>query len=81
MILLVREALELRASGHPDRSWPLHSLAIYLSDRFDKDGRLEDIEEAITLERHALDLRPLGHPKRHFSLNNLAGYLHRRYCA
>ena len=78
-IVLVREALDLRPQGHPDRAMSLNSLAIHLSSRYNLLGATEDLDEAIVLDREALDLCPQGHPDRPSSLNNLAYCLSFRY--
>jgi len=49
-------------------------LTLYLPSRFDKDGWLEDLEEAITLGSSAVGLRPLGPLEPHDSVNNLEIY-------
>ena len=61
-IVLVREALDLRPQGHPDRAMSLNSLAIHLSSRYNQLRVMKDLDEAIVLDREALDLRPQGHP-------------------
>ncbi|KIM56890.1 hypothetical protein SCLCIDRAFT_88649, partial [Scleroderma citrinum Foug A] len=60
-ISLHQSALDLRPTGHSDRSDSLHSLALCFSDRYDKQGAIADLEEAITLGRAALALRSPGH--------------------
>ncbi|EPT05822.1 hypothetical protein FOMPIDRAFT_1045122 [Fomitopsis schrenkii] len=59
-ITLHREALELRPTGHPDRSSSLNNLAIALQTRFKQLGDRADLDSAITLHREALELRPLA---------------------
>lgn len=49
-------------------------LALYLPSQFDKDGWLEDLEEAIRLGSSAVGLRPLGPPEPHDSVNNFEKY-------
>jgi CHAT domain-containing protein/tetratricopeptide (TPR) repeat protein len=78
-IVLGREALDLRPTGHPLRSSCLNSLAIVLSNRYEQLGAMEDLNEAIVLDQEALDLCPQGHPDRSISLNNLAGRFSTRY--
>jgi hypothetical protein len=64
-IVLDREALDLRPTGHPLRSSCLNNLAADLSTRY---GQLGVIEDLLVLDREALDLRPQGHPDRSISL-------------
>ena len=62
-IELHRTALELRPEGHPDCHSLLCQLTWCLIEWYRKQGRLPDLEEAITLaERAVLDLRLGGHP-------------------
>lgn len=46
-----------------------------MGTRFGQSARIEDLEEAISLNREAVTLCPLGHPDRSTSLNNLASDL------
>ncbi|KAF8903428.1 tetratricopeptide repeat-containing protein [Gymnopilus junonius] len=64
--------LELRPTPHPDRSSSLNNLAIALHSRFQQQGALNDLDEAIFLHREALELRLGPHPERFSSLSNLA---------
>lgn len=57
--MLAWAVLELRSPGHPDWSLSFHSLALYLPNRFDEHGRMDDLEEAITFGRAAIDLRSI----------------------
>ncbi|KIK27233.1 hypothetical protein PISMIDRAFT_76636, partial [Pisolithus microcarpus 441] len=68
---LHRAALELRPSGHLDRASSLRSLALCLSDRYDRHGVVADSEEAVTLGYATLELRLPGHPDHHISLYSL----------
>ncbi|PPQ87099.1 hypothetical protein CVT26_011978, partial [Gymnopilus dilepis] len=61
-ILKHQEALELRPSGHPDRSVSLNNLANALQIRFNQSGRQADLDEAILMHQEALELCPSGHP-------------------
>ena len=63
-ISLHRQALTLRARGHPDRSSSLNNLANAMTTRFAQLGGMNDLEEAITFHRQALALRAHGHPDR-----------------
>ncbi|KAG1751330.1 TPR-like protein [Suillus paluster] len=74
-----RAALQECPAGHPDRSMSLHNLANRLHDRFQKQGVLFDLEEAIELNRASLALRLPGHPDRSMSLHTLADSLDDRF--
>lgn len=63
-IELHRAALELLPSEHSDWSSPLRSLAVCLSNRYDKQKVDADLDEFIKLERAELELCSSGHPER-----------------
>ena len=50
-----------------------------LQHRFEQQGVLSDLEEALELHRAVLALRPPGHPDQSTSLNNLASCLYARF--
>ena len=77
-ISLYQEALELRPGSHPNRWNTLHGLACSLSQRFDSDGRSQDLDTAIAMLRESLDLLPEPHPKRQKLLELLADTLQKR---
>jgi CHAT domain-containing protein/tetratricopeptide (TPR) repeat protein len=54
-------------------------LADLLYTRFEQQGAILDLEEALALERNILELCPQGHPHRATSLGNLATSLHSRF--
>ena len=66
--------LELGADG-----LRLNNVATALFGRFQRLGKMEDLEEAIAYHRRALNLRPPGHPNRSSSLGNLAGAVFTRF--
>jgi len=74
-----RKALTLCPPGHPNRSYSLMNLADALYTRFEKLGRMEDLEDAISSDREALTLCPPGHPNRCYSLMNLANAVYTRF--
>ncbi|KAG2120141.1 TPR-like protein [Suillus clintonianus] len=74
-----RAALLECPANHPDRSSFLANLASSLQSRFQQQGILSDLEEAIELHRAALVLRPPGHPLQSSSLYDLAHSLHDRF--
>jgi len=57
----------------------LNNLAISLQNRFNQQGVLSDLDEAIDLHRAALSLHPPGHSCRFISLDNLASSLRDRF--
>ncbi|KAG0701197.1 CHAT domain-containing protein [Suillus ampliporus] len=74
-----RAALQRCSPGNSRRSACLYSLANSLQARFEQQGALSDLDEAIELHRGALHLRPPGHSDRSASLNNLANRLADRF--
>jgi len=78
-ISLLRDALELRPTGNPNRSTSLGNLATVLRHRFQQAGERENLDEAISLHREALALFPACLPDRSSSLNNLANSLMTRF--
>lgn len=51
--------LERRPPGHDVRDIVLANLARALYERFEKERKIDDLNEAITFHRAALELRPL----------------------
>ncbi|KAI6046722.1 hypothetical protein EDC04DRAFT_1247187 [Pisolithus marmoratus] len=78
-IELFNLALELRPTGHPDRSSSLHGLSLCLSSRHDKRRLRDDLEEAIRVGRAALELCPPGHSDRSVVLYSLACDLRKKF--
>ncbi|KAL4065486.1 hypothetical protein V8B97DRAFT_1162800 [Scleroderma yunnanense] len=78
-ISLHRSALDLRPAGHPDRSDSLFDLGRCLSNRYDQQAAMSDLEESIKLSRAALELRPPGHCHRAATLEYLANRLRDRF--
>jgi hypothetical protein len=72
VISLHREAIELRPSPHPKRSFSLNNLAISLGYLYQCTRGIADLEEAILLDREGLELQPSPHPERSHSLWNLS---------
>ncbi|KAG2129604.1 TPR-like protein [Suillus clintonianus] len=67
-----RTELQECPPGHSDRSTSLSNLANSLRNKFERQGALSDLDEAIELHRAALELRFPGHSDRYMTLNNLA---------
>ncbi|KAI6006570.1 hypothetical protein F5J12DRAFT_913107 [Pisolithus orientalis] len=74
-----RAELQRYPLEHRGRDAALTNLARALYDRFLRERKADDLNEAITLHRAALELRPIGNHKRHLSLNDLAVCFSRRY--
>ncbi|KAI5988527.1 hypothetical protein EDD15DRAFT_2531646 [Pisolithus albus] len=76
-----REKLERCPPGHAGRDVALFSLAYALNERYGKERKIDDLNEAITLHREALELRPVQNEEGHRSdsLSNLAHCLSSRY--
>jgi hypothetical protein len=74
-----REALNLRAEPHVERSSSLCNLAIALIARFHHTSLCEDLDEGISLCREALPLLHKAHPNRPHLLNTLSAALLTRY--
>ncbi|KAI6011604.1 hypothetical protein EDC04DRAFT_3145741 [Pisolithus marmoratus] len=67
-----RKELEGCRPGNDGRDVALGNLAGALYDRFQTEGNVDDVDEAIALHRAALELRPSRHPERCLSLYGLA---------
>ena len=70
---------ELTTSSHPNRIKFLISLASWLRERFDKDGALQDINDAIEAASEAVKLARPSHPELATWLNYLALYHSKRF--
>ncbi|KZT65025.1 hypothetical protein DAEQUDRAFT_731875 [Daedalea quercina L-15889] len=74
-----RKALSYSGGHSLDRSESLRDLGLALHARFDSDGALADLEEAISCLSEALSLHPPNHPERLASLLRLAAALSNRF--
>ncbi|KAI5992113.1 hypothetical protein EDD15DRAFT_1031919 [Pisolithus albus] len=76
-----REILECRPPGHDGRYVAVFNLALGLRQRYKKEEKIDDLNEAITLYRDSLELRPVENEEgdRSDSLQNLAVCLWLRY--
>ena len=70
-IRLHQDALGPSHAPHPGRPTSLNNLTNMLNTRFEQSGRLDDLEETISLHRGALVLFPDHHPDRLISLDNI----------
>ncbi|KAF8123155.1 CHAT domain-containing protein [Boletus edulis] len=59
--------------GFSDRPHMLHKLSVALWSRFQRLGKLSDLELAISTLRNIIGLTPHGHPDQAGRLNNLGG--------
>ncbi|TFK16623.1 TPR-like protein [Coprinopsis marcescibilis] len=79
-ILLDREAISLRPTGHVNHAKSINNLANNLSIRFRlKAESFADLEESLMMHRKALSLRPVPDPERSQSLHNLSIALSLRF--
>ncbi|KAI5981312.1 hypothetical protein EDD15DRAFT_406612 [Pisolithus albus] len=76
-----REELERCSPGHDGRYAAFYNLAYALQERFQKELKIADLNEAIILYREALELRPVENEEgdRSDSLHNLAHCLFLKY--
>ena len=79
MIEYSQQAVDLTPDGNPDRAALLNNLSIFLSTRYKREGKLEDLTQAIKYSEEAVDLTPDGNPGRAGRLSNLSTYLSTRY--
>jgi len=80
-VMSARRAYEFRAlpDSLQSESESLDNLAGTLWERFEQEGEIRDLEEAISLYRQVLEHRPPQNPLRPNSLNNLSKVLLRRW--
>jgi len=71
--------VEATPESHPGRAVMLGQLAMYLSNRYERTGNLQDLETAIAQSEAAVEGTPEDHPNRAEQLNTLAMSLSRRY--
>jgi len=77
---IVRAALKLCPSGHPDHVMSLSTaLAAFLRRRFQQQGAVADLDEAIMLCQEVLQVCPLGSVARAPQLHELAWCLSERF--
>ena len=72
-------AFDLIPAGNPDRAGYLNNLSIYLSTRYAREGKPEDLAQAIKHNQEAVDLTPIDNSTRADPLNNLSNLLSTRY--
>ena len=78
-ILCIQEAVDLTLVGNPDRAEYVNTYSIYLRTRYVREGKSEDLAQAIKHGWAAIDLRPTNDRDRARPLNNLSNYLGIRY--
>ncbi|KAG7447113.1 uncharacterized protein BT62DRAFT_62476 [Guyanagaster necrorhizus] len=74
-IAILRQALSLESTSHPDRPLTLNKLGCALKTQHDISPDLNVLKEAIGHHRECLQCRPKGHENRIQTLNNLANAL------
>lgn len=74
--MLYRQVLDL---GHHSRPDIVTNLANTVINRFDQEGQLDTLDEAISLLRQALELRSPGQPNQTITLNILGSTLGQRF--
>ena len=76
---LYRQAVELTPAASPDMPGYLNNLGNGLRNRYERAGKLEDLEEAVGVYRQAVKLAPADSPDMPGYLNNLGTGLSGRY--
>ena len=66
-------------ADYPDRAGRLNNFSIYLITRYESEGRLEDLAQAIKHSQEALDLISTSNPERAELLYTLSKNLNTRY--
>ena len=66
---------DLKSFDNPNRAGFLNSLGNHLSARYEREGNLEDLEQAIKYCQEAVDMTPLSKPDRADFLNSLGNHL------
>ncbi|KAI6108186.1 hypothetical protein F5141DRAFT_101664 [Pisolithus sp. B1] len=74
-----RGELDRCPPGHNGRDVALCRLAAAFHRRYENNGEIDDLNEAIALYRAALELRPVGHADRASSLHDIAQCLASRF--
>ncbi|KAI6120008.1 hypothetical protein EDD16DRAFT_1479426, partial [Pisolithus croceorrhizus] len=74
-----RGELDRCPPGHNGPDVALCRLAATFHRKFENNGAIDDLNEAIALYRAALELRPVGHPDRASSLHDIAQCLASRF--
>jgi hypothetical protein len=78
-IAIFRRAAPIKPAGHPDRLMCLSNLSTALTARFERQGRLADLHEAIDAGRSAVDAAVINDPNYAIYAANLATALRTRF--
>ena len=73
------EVVNLTPTSNPDRAGYLNDLSIDLYIQYKREGKLEDLTQAIRYSQEAVNLTPTSNPNRAGHLNNLSNHLSTRY--
>jgi hypothetical protein len=74
-----RQALDLCPPGHPHHSSFYHNLATTMSTRFDKLGKMEDLEQSVDLLCDAQKALHPDHPN-HSTINSQLAFMVVQLC-
>ncbi|THU80982.1 TPR-like protein [Dendrothele bispora CBS 962.96] len=75
----MEEVIKLTPDGSTKKAGLLNDLGIAFSHRFERLGKLRDLENAIHVKQQAVDLTPDGNANKAASLNNLGISFSQRY--
>ncbi|KIJ63684.1 hypothetical protein HYDPIDRAFT_41081 [Hydnomerulius pinastri MD-312] len=78
-IICTKQSLDLRPTGHFERTRSLANMAALLRARFQQTGDRKDLDDAVEYDRAVLDLRPLGHTAHPIAQYNLGVALLSRF--
>jgi tetratricopeptide (TPR) repeat protein len=76
---VLRRAVDITPVDHPDLAAYLPNLGNQLQRRFERTGRIKNLEEAIQVSRRAVDTTPVDHPNLAVCLNNLGNQLQSQF--
>ncbi|KIJ50068.1 hypothetical protein M422DRAFT_777176 [Sphaerobolus stellatus SS14] len=79
IIRMQQNILTLTPDSHPDKASFLNNYGNSLHQRFDFQGDIADLAQAISAHQEALNLTPDGHPSQASFLNNLGNSLQSRF--
>ncbi|THU95148.1 TPR-like protein [Dendrothele bispora CBS 962.96] len=75
----MEEVIKLTPDDHADKAGQLNNLGTAFFRRFERLGKLKDIENAIHVMQQAIDLTPDGHADKAGQLSNLGSAFFRRF--
>lgn len=74
-----QKAVNITPKGHPRLAAYLQVLGNQLGNRFDRIGKIEDLEESTWRTQQAVDITPQGHPDLAGNLTMLGIHLLSRF--